>query len=355
MLGEGIWKWGGDIVLEIQSWGLPILPFQLVTYLGNETFYFILVPIFFWFVRPATGIRLLGMLLFSSFSNSFFKLWMTEPRPFWVSSEIKGYVYETSYGLPSGHSQNAVTIWGYLAYVFRGLGWWVIPGALVLMSLLCFSRLVLGVHFPQDIIGGIILGAAALFVYIKTTDLVINWYSGLPTVQKIVIPLLISFLLIAAAAGLKSTLSHSDPENWRHMATLAVGLDGLDLEKLKQEFDPRSLDTFISVAATLAGLGMALALSERANHFRIHRKPLAILGIAVVGFAGIAFFRVVPKLLFDVEGPILEGLARYIRYALIMIWAAYWGPLLFKAFGWARPLNRDEMHEFLGVRQNGSN
>ena len=183
MLGEGIWKWGGDIVAEIQTWGLPILPFELVTYLGNETFYFILVPIFFWFVQPAIGVRLLGMLLFSSYTNSFFKLWLTEPRPYWVSSEIKGYVFESSYGIPSGHSQNAVTIWGYLAYVFRQQGAIVFPAAFILICLICFSRLVLGVHFPQDIIGGIALGAICLYVYIRTTDGVIAWFEKQSTGQ----------------------------------------------------------------------------------------------------------------------------------------------------------------------------
>ena len=347
MLGEGIWKWGADIVLEIQTWGLPILPFELVTYLGNETFYFILVPVFFWLVRPGTGIRLLGILLFSSFSNSFFKLWLTEPRPYWVNSDVKAYVYETSYGIPSGHSQNAVTIWGYLAYVFRARGWWVMAGAVLLMAVICFSRLVLGVHFPQDIIGGLVLGLVLLFVYIRTTDGVLTWYSRLDTTRKILYPFIISLILIAMAVALRSALDSTDPENWSSMAAMAIGLDGVDVERLKTEFDPRSLDTFISVAATLAGLGLALALSERSNHFEVHRRPLPILGVIVVGFVGIGFFRAAPRLLFDVEGPWLEGLVRYVRYALIMVWAAYWAPLVFKAFGWARPLEEKEMTDFL--------
>ncbi|MBI40895.1 MAG: hypothetical protein CMF59_14955 [Leptospiraceae bacterium] len=351
MLGEGIWKWGADIVAEIQTWGLPIIPFELVTYLGNETFYFILVPIFFWFVQPAIGIRLLGILLFSSYSNSFFKLVLTEPRPYWVSSEIKGYVFESSYGIPSGHSQNAVTIWGYLAYAFRKRGAMVFVPAIVLISLICFSRLVLGVHFPQDIIGGLLLGAVCLYVYIRTTDSVLGWFESLPFARKIIYPLVISMVLIALAFGLNQFIDHKDPENWQTMATMAVGLESADLAKLKDAFDPRSMDIFISISATLAGLGVALALSYRKNYFHLDRRPLAILGAFLVGFLGIGIFRVVPKLLvdglFDEVHPLLEGIVRYVRYFLIIVWAAYWAPQVFKAFGWARSLEKNEMSGFL--------
>ncbi|MBR30716.1 MAG: hypothetical protein CMN77_05345 [Spirochaetaceae bacterium] len=351
MLGEGIWKWGADIVADIQTWGLPIIPFELVTYLGNETFYFILVPIFFWFVHPSVGIRLLGILLFSSYSNAFFKLIFTEPRPYWVSSEIKGYVFESSYGIPSGHSQNAITIWGYLAYAFRKQGKWIYVAAFLLISLICFSRLVLGVHFPQDIIGGLLLGAACLFVYIRTTDSVLGWFEALPFARKVLYPLGISFVLIGLALALNQFIDHKDPANWETMATMAVGLESADLDKLKDAFDPRSMDIFISISATLAGLGVSLAFLQRKNYFQMERKPLAILGAFLVGFIGIGIFRVVPKLLvdglFDEVPILLEGVVRYVRYFLIIFWAAYWAPQLFKAFGWARSLESREMAGFL--------
>ncbi|MEQ8350584.1 MAG: phosphatase PAP2 family protein [Leptospiraceae bacterium] len=354
MLGEGIWKWGADIVAEIQTWGLPIIPFELVTYLGNETFYFILVPIFFWFVQPAIGVRLLGILLFSSYSNSFFKLVLTEPRPYWVSSEIKGYVFESSYGIPSGHSQNALTIWGYLAFALRSSGKWIFAAAFLLISLICFSRLVLGVHFPQDIIGGLILGAACLFVYLRTADSVLGWFEALPLNRKLIYPVMVSFLLIALALGLNSLIDHEDPANWRTMATMAVGLESADLQELKKAFDPRSMDIFISISATLAGMGVALGLSQSKNYFKIERSLVSYLGIFVVGFLGIGLFRVVPKLLvdglFDEVPIILEGVVRYIRYFLIILWAVYWAPQLFKALGWAKPLKPEEMSGFLKAK-----
>jgi membrane-associated phospholipid phosphatase len=65
---------------------------------------------------------------------------------------VKALVSEPSFGLPSGHAQNSVAIWGILAYSFKKNWLWSI--AVILMFLIGVSRLVLGLHFPQDTLLG---------------------------------------------------------------------------------------------------------------------------------------------------------------------------------------------------------
>lgn len=69
-------------------------------------------------------------------------------------------VYET-YSFPSGHAAGATLVYGvlaaYLAWRFprpraRAL---IFAGAIFMVALVCFSRLVLGVHYASDVVAGV--------------------------------------------------------------------------------------------------------------------------------------------------------------------------------------------------------
>ena len=65
---------------------------------------------------------------------------------------------------PSGHSVQAAAIYGALAYLVarhrprkNALLIWV--GAVLLTLMIGWSRLFLGVHYPSDVVGGILIGS----------------------------------------------------------------------------------------------------------------------------------------------------------------------------------------------------
>ena len=43
------------------------------------------------------------------------KLLFADPRPYWVSSQVKAFVAEGMFGIPSGHAQNTVALGGIIA------------------------------------------------------------------------------------------------------------------------------------------------------------------------------------------------------------------------------------------------
>lgn len=89
------------------------------------------------------------------------KAWTDRPRPVTVGQVLM----ETTTSYPSGHSTASVSVWLALAAVFvivlpRPWRWWVggaLAGFTVLIGL---SRLVAGVHWPTDVLGGWLLGLA---------------------------------------------------------------------------------------------------------------------------------------------------------------------------------------------------
>ncbi len=82
------------------------------------------------------------------------------PCPYWLSQEVIALASQENFGLPSGHAQNALSVWGLLAASSSRR--WAWPVVAVLVFLIGLSRIYLGVHFPTDVLGGWLVAAAPL-------------------------------------------------------------------------------------------------------------------------------------------------------------------------------------------------
>ena len=72
------------------------------------------------------------------------------------------------YSFPSGHTMASFAAATVLIYMNRKVG----IVAMVLTVLIAFSRLYLYVHYPTDVLGGIITGAIAGYIGYKLTFIV---------------------------------------------------------------------------------------------------------------------------------------------------------------------------------------
>ena len=162
---ETILDWGVKVVLWLQQFSSSLdLPFRILTYMGNEGFFILVLPFIYWCVDRRTGVRLSILFLFSAYVNSAVKVFACQPRPFQYDSRVKQIVSAGGGGFPSGHTQGTLVFWGYLALCFRRPLLWVITGLLII--LIPLSRLYLGVHFPTDLLGGYLIGAILLLLYL---------------------------------------------------------------------------------------------------------------------------------------------------------------------------------------------
>ena len=94
--------------------------------------------------------------------NNVLKLFFDRARP----SVFEWGTHAASSSFPSGHAMSATVVYGTVAYLLARLQKhrWAravtLLLAVVLVVLICLTRLYLGVHYPSDVLGGIIVGLA---------------------------------------------------------------------------------------------------------------------------------------------------------------------------------------------------
>lgn len=154
-----------------------------VSTLGDNGFIWILLGLVlavFCKSRRKTGVEVLLALLFSLiFCNLLLKNMVDRIRPFELNTMMELLVHppgDTSF--PSGHTSAAFAA----AAVFLQKKWNFKWGVLVLAILIALSRLYLYMHFPTDVIGGLVVGllCGLLAVYVLE-----NWLINLPPFQHL--------------------------------------------------------------------------------------------------------------------------------------------------------------------------
>jgi len=144
--------------------------------LGSETAYMTILVGLYLCYHHRFGFHLLVLFLLSVYTNSQLKWIFDTPRPFRLFPERIEGLYQSGAGgqaYPSGHAQHATVVWGMIALRTRRR--WVGVGAVGLIALVSFSRLYLGVHWPADVLGGLLAGAALLLAYVAV---VTEWVEG---------------------------------------------------------------------------------------------------------------------------------------------------------------------------------
>jgi undecaprenyl-diphosphatase len=137
-----------------------------ITFLGTGTVVMMMVAIsgmFLWLTRHKYSAVLLLVSTFGGILlNNLLKQGFLRPRP----QVVDWGTTAMSWSFPSGHAMSAAVVYGTVAYLAARLQQrrvtrvLTLACAAILILLICVSRLYLGVHYPSDVIAGLIIGAA---------------------------------------------------------------------------------------------------------------------------------------------------------------------------------------------------
>jgi undecaprenyl-diphosphatase len=137
-----------------------------ITFLGTGTVVMMIVgasALFLWLTKHRYSAILLLIASFGGILlNNLLKVGFGRPRP----QLFDWGTHVVSWSFPSGHAMSAAVVYGTVAYLASRLQtrrWHRVVTllcAVMLIVLIGISRLYLGVHYPSDVIAGIIIGLA---------------------------------------------------------------------------------------------------------------------------------------------------------------------------------------------------
>lgn len=276
-----------------------------VTQLGGEVIFIVAAVVVFWCVSKWEGYYLMTIAFCGTVLNQFLKLICRVPRP-WVRDPNFTIVESaraeaTGYSFPSGHTQNAIGLFGGMAR--WGGRRWVRLGLTTLALVIAFSRMYLGVHTPADVGVSLVLAAA----------LVLGLYPLMRRAQEkprymgyVLAAMLVvsgAFVVFVETCGFPADM---DAEN------LASGIGNA-----------------WKMLGAVAGMTLAWLLDRRYIHFQTQ----AVWWVQVIKVAvGMALLLAIKS---GLKAPLLallghEGLAGGVRYFLLVLVAGAVWPLVFR-------------------------
>lgn len=276
-----------------------------VTQLGGEVIFIVAAVVVFWCVSKWEGYYLMTVAFCGTVLNQFLKLICRVPRP-WVRDPNFTIVESaraeaTGYSFPSGHTQNAVGLFGGMAR--WGGRRWVRLGLTALALIITFSRMYLGVHTPADVGVSLVLAAA----------LVLGLYPLMRRAQEkprymgyVLAAMLVvsgAFVVFVETCGFPADM---DAEN------LASGIGNA-----------------WKMLGAVAGMTLAWLLDRRYIHFETQAVWWVQVLKVVVGMALLLAIKS------GLKAPLLallghEGLAGGVRYFLLVLVAGAVWPLVFR-------------------------
>ena len=279
--------------------------FSAVTMLGEEAAFIAAVLIVFWCADKTAGYYLSAVGFCGTMCNLSLKMYFRVPRPWELDPafSIVESARETAigYSFPSGHTQNAVGIWGGLALTRRET--WARLLCLFAVVFVPISRMYLGVHTPWDVGVSVLLAVLLAAVFYPCYRRVQYRLSALLILLLPAILLgigtLLWFSLGSFPADAQEHLLHSSENAWK-----------------------------------LLGAAVGMLLSAVVDHCYLHfdtRAPwYAQILKAVLGIALVLLIKAVLKVVFAAFLP--QFVSDFLRYFITVCTAGILWPMTFPSF-----------------------
>jgi undecaprenyl-diphosphatase len=265
--------------------------------LGEQTFVIAVIVAILWCFDKKKGFTICSSMLFGVTAMGTLKAIVRAPRPFTVLSSIEGkrLATATGYSFPSGHTTTAASFYAALAVNYKKRALSIFCAIMII--LVGTSRLYLGVHWPVDVFGGLVLGVSISLLAYKALG---KLYEDAAKRYR--------FSLIVGALALISG------------CILAILLQAKAIDEV-------AFSDLMKTLALSGGGYLGFALEVKKVNYKTDGTVMKKLLRYLVGLAGVlaimALKLVIPSSIYY--------LGSLVRYALIGFWATGFYPLIGKS------------------------
>lgn len=135
----------------------------ILTQMGDELFFLIIVMLAFWCVDKRFGFKMVNVYLIGTVTSTVMKSIFRRPRPYTLET-VRSIGEETSgFSFPSGHSHSIANLSAQFSIRYKRA--WVIAVCAALTLTVMFTRVYLGQHYLTDVIAGATLGVLSALVF----------------------------------------------------------------------------------------------------------------------------------------------------------------------------------------------
>ncbi|GMQ79275.1 MAG: phosphatase PAP2 family protein [Anaerolineae bacterium] len=275
-------------------------------------YYLIAIVLVYWCLNKRLGATLFYLMTLSISINSLLKHALRDPRPYWLVEDI-ALKKELTYGVPSGHAQNATVFYGTIALWFRRSWIWLL--SILMILLMALSRVYLGVHDIEDVLAGTLVGVLILIAYYFWQRLGESWFKNRILGQRLLIAIILPLILGAI-----------------YITILILTTPAAEDSPWFQHVDNAEIESYQNFALSITGLiGLSIGLILEGNRVRFlvsgpfWKRFLRFL----VGLSGVLILWFGLGEIFPEEPVGVAITFSSFRFLLMILWIAYYAPLLF--------------------------
>lgn len=167
--------------------------FDFFSALGGPYGWLLVLPCVFWLAGSKAGLRVAFPITLAMISNTLLKWALAQPRPYYLTDQVRAMKATAGLGMPSGHAHGVTAQWCALVYALRHRYW--LGLACIFIVSTGASRIYLGLHSPMQVAAGWTLGTLTVIATVVLERPVVQWMRSKSAFTQF-------FAVVAAAIGI---------------------------------------------------------------------------------------------------------------------------------------------------------
>ena len=282
-----------QILIFLQNFTSDAILFiaNLLSFAGEEAFLILILLTIYYTVDKRAGFSIFSSLLCAQTMTNAIKSVVRAPRPFMVHESLSADRIETAtgYSFPSGHTAGAAAFYPALGRESGKKG--IVAVTIILAILIGLSRNILAVHWPVDVLVGLIIGLVFSLAMTRLFDRI--WEDRkrrflFSTIMSSSCALIAIILCIVLTLSLVDEMAYSDLMKILSLSAGAYGGAVLEMKKVNFSTENSLLKKVLTVLIAMAAAAAIMLVREMLPETLYY--PGALAGYALLGLWATGLF-----------------------------------------------------------------